>query len=96
MIQQTLTLQNEQWLMQRLRDHGAGTLDSGVTMPEERRERVRRTILELNLAHVIVGSKDRKPMRYAEAFQRLYGVALGEGVSLETFAKTVVSELTQP
>ena len=75
MKQSTLTLYNEQWLLRRLREQGAGTLDAGDTTPEERRERVRQAILTHGLTSVIIGrGKDGKPMLWPQAFEALYGV----------------------
>jgi hypothetical protein len=64
---------NEQWLMRRLREQGAGMLDAGVTTAEQRIQNVRAAI-EKHGPMVIAGKgKSGKPMTYAEAFEAVYG-----------------------
>jgi hypothetical protein len=68
-----LTLQGEQYLIRRLREHTKYTLDGGVTTTEERRERIREAIIEHGLSCVIIGrGKDGKPETWTSAFERLY------------------------
>jgi hypothetical protein len=68
-------LDREAWLAKRLTVYGAvfaGVTDSGI-----RRDRIRQTILDRGLEHVIVGrNREGKPETYATCFERLYGVAL--------------------
>lgn len=72
----TTELAREIWLARRLRDHGARIFD-GVTDRDVRRERFRAAILAHGLEHVVIGrDKDRKPVTYAQAFERLFGEPL--------------------
>lgn len=76
------------WLAKRLIQHralidAAGIFD-GTTTPDERRERIRRVILEQGLSSVIIGRFNGKPESYADFFQRLFGVALGTLKATET------------
>lgn len=67
---------DELWLVKRLGQHGSAILE-GVTTPEDRRARIRNSIISHGLAAVIVGrGKDRQPQTYAQAFERLYGERL--------------------
>lgn len=69
-------LDGELWLCKRLGDHGA-SVHEGLTTTESRREQIRQIILRERFESVLVGrGKDRKPMTYAEAFERLYGEPL--------------------
>lgn len=67
------------FLANQLFRHGlsAGVLD-GVSLPAERRERIRRTILAAELEENFVkgGPRDAAPETIAQAFQRLYGEPL--------------------
>lgn len=63
---------NEQWLANRLRIHGARIFD-GVTDVAERKERFRQAI-EIVGAPVICGrDRDGKNVTYAQAFEKLFG-----------------------
>jgi hypothetical protein len=68
-------LAHEQWLAQRLGEHGAGVF-TGLTDRDTRRERFRAAILEHGLEAVVVGRHEGKPQTYAQAFERLFGEAL--------------------
>lgn len=66
---------NEQWLANRLRVHGARIFD-GDTNVEGRKERFRQTI-ELVGPPVICGrDRDGKNVTYAQAFEKLFGEPL--------------------
>jgi len=65
----------EQFLARRLREHGISITD-GVTTVEQRRDRARKAIVDADLADVIIGRKDGKPLSYGEYFQRCFGEAL--------------------
>lgn len=80
MIRGTGRLAVELWLSQRLREHGVPSVTAGLTDETERRERVRRGILDHGLRAVIVGrnSQTRKPETYEQLFARVYGIGLDE------------------
>lgn len=61
----------EDRLVRRLGNHGVHVND-GVTDPDIRKERIRRAILDNDLAEVIVGNT----VRYREAFKLTYGEEL--------------------
>jgi hypothetical protein len=66
----------EEFFVKRLRDHRR-QIHSGITDPEERRERIRYAILEGGLDCAIIGkSKTGKSETYAQAFERHYGEPL--------------------
>jgi hypothetical protein len=72
-----LTLQNEEWLLRRLRELGCGMLDEGVTTAEQRRENVRQAILRQGLRMCVLGRGAEGKAATAEAvFERLYGEEL--------------------
>lgn len=67
----------EQFLSQRLRDHGGLHVEDGATTPEIRAQRMREAITAAGVAEVVIGrAPDGKAMRYRQAFQRCYGVPL--------------------
>lgn len=75
------TLESEAWLVKRLREQGV-SLDecskvlAGVTDTDERRERLRHTILSNGMSTVIVGRHHGKSENYQQCFERLYGEKL--------------------
>jgi len=73
---QTLTrVEGEAWLLRRLLKHGIDAL-AGVTEEGERKTRFRQAIKTAGISEVICASKERKPLSYAQAFERLYGEKL--------------------
>lgn len=64
-------LDKEWWLAKRLREHGARIFD-GVTTPEVRKQRVREAIALVGSSVVVGRGKDRKPVTYQQAFEKLY------------------------
>lgn len=72
-----MTLHDELWLCNRLKDHGGKHVHDGDTSYEIRRERVRAIITGNGWGEPIVGSKAGKPVTYREAFARVYGEPLG-------------------
>lgn len=80
MIRGTERLAVELWVGKRLAEHGVPFVTLGVTTEAERRERIRRGIVDNGLVGVIVGRnpKDRKPETYAQLFERVYGMRLNE------------------
>lgn len=71
-------LSDELWLVGRLRDHIA-QIFTGDTDPVIRRDRIRRAIVNAELATVILGKNAAgKAENYAEAFERLYGEPLAK------------------
>lgn len=69
-------LDGEAWLARRLGKHGVLVVFGGDTTPEQRMKRIRECIVNRELEAVICGHKDGKSVRYAEAFERLYGEPL--------------------
>ena len=75
----TPSIDNEVWLLERLRSHCAFAGDpfDGTTEPHERRERFRKAILAGMLQTVVCGGlRAGKPETYAQVFERLYGEPL--------------------
>jgi hypothetical protein len=70
-------LDAELFLERRLHEHGH-PIFAGITDPDERRERIRYSIIDAGLDVAIVGRNPstKKPETYAEAFARLYGEPL--------------------
>ena len=77
------TLAGELWLAERLAPHGALAdpegIFAGASDHASRRERFRAAISGEGLAYVVCGRdpQSRKPLTYAEAFERIYGERLG-------------------
>ena len=77
------TLAAEQWLAARLSIHralpDAAGIFAGASDHASRRERFRAAISGEGLAYVVCGRdpQSRKPLTYAEAFERIYGERLG-------------------
>jgi hypothetical protein len=70
-------LDHELWLLERLREKGVEVDPfDGTTDVPERAARMRQAILDRDLTCVVAGSKERKPITYAQAFERLYGEKL--------------------
>jgi len=68
-------LRGEQWLLRRLLQHQVDAL-AGVTEAGGRKARFRAAIQLHGLDVIICGTRDGKPVTYAQAFQRLYGERL--------------------
>lgn len=63
----------EDWICRRLRLD----LFAGTTTPDERRERLRREILERDLAEAIAGKRKGHPAEtWRDIFERVYGQPL--------------------
>lgn len=69
-------MRGEMWLARRLGKHGVLLVFGGTTSSKERMQRMREKIKTAGLELIICGHKDGKPVRYGEAFERLYGVKL--------------------
>jgi hypothetical protein len=68
------TIATEVWISRRLR---RPDLFAGVTDPDARRERVRRVILDGEMAEAVAGKrKDAACETWAELFERVYGEPL--------------------
>ncbi len=63
------------WFVERLKVHGVNVFD-GVTTFELRRQRIREAILQAGFGDVICAKLNRKPVTYAQAFERAYGTPL--------------------
>lgn len=74
------SVQVESWICDRLRKD----LFAGLTTPAERRERLRREILDRDMAMAIAGKRKGQPCEtWRELFERLYGVDLETGEPTE-------------
>jgi hypothetical protein len=71
-------LTGELYLASHLAAHGVRDVFAGITDAAERKARIRSGIIGAGLATVICGTKERKPVTYAQAFERLYGEALDQ------------------
>lgn len=65
----------EQWLLRKLLKHGVDAL-AGVTAAGGRKDRFRAAIRDNGLEAVLAGAENRKPINYAQVFERLYGEKL--------------------
>lgn len=67
------SVQVEAWICDRLRKD----LFAGLTTPEERRERLRREIVERDMAHAVAGKRKGQTCEsWSELFERIYGEPL--------------------
>ena len=69
-------LVSEMWLAQRMLDHRGPDVFDGTTDKQSRMLKFRNAIKECGLACVVIGSKDKKPVNWREAFEQIYGVPL--------------------
>lgn len=65
-------LDGEQWLQRRIALHGIDVF-AGDTNQALRKQRFRDAIKQHGLEAVICGSRESRPVTYAQAFRRLYG-----------------------
>jgi hypothetical protein len=73
----TALVQGETWLAARLKVHGFDSVLDEPLSADQRRERLRKLIVENSLEQVLCGrGPDRKPNTYAQVFARLYGCTL--------------------
>lgn len=65
------------WFANRFGRRGFAEVFAGVTTPEERRDRIRALIVRERRGAEIVGNRKGRPVTYAEAFEKFYGMPLG-------------------
>ena len=70
-----MKLSDELWMAAKLKECGVDIFD-GDTVPDQRLQRVRQTILAKGLSEARCGSRNKVPVSFAEAFQSLYGEPL--------------------
>ncbi len=73
-----MSITADAYFARRLSEHvGRGFVFAGVTDSAERRERIRKAIIDHRLSDVIIGSVNGKPQTYRQAFERAYGALEG-------------------
>lgn len=70
-----MKLSDELWMANKLKECGVDIFD-GDTIPAQRLQRVRQTILANGMAEQKCGSRNKVPVSFSEAFQTLYGEPL--------------------
>ena len=69
-------LESEMWLAQRMLDHRGPDVFDGATDREGRKQKFREAIKACSLEAVVIGSKDKKPVNWREAFKLVYAEEL--------------------
>lgn len=67
---------SEMFLAQRMLDHRGPDVFDGTTDKQSRMRKFRSAINECGLASVVIGSKQGKPVTWAEAFETVYAEPL--------------------
>ena len=67
-----MTLRDELYLCQRLKDHGGLKVHDGPTDYPIRKDRMRKLIVDAGLADAIALKRNDKPVTYRAEFERIY------------------------
>lgn len=66
----------ENWMVEKLYELVKTNVRSGLTTLEQRREHIRKIILENGLADIVIGRPSGQPVTWSSYFERTYGVPL--------------------